>query len=236
MAHSSVRIAAAVALALASFSSIAQDITFSGISSDGLPVQGSISANTTQQASLQETLADGTRHNRFLLYPNGQFGIEGSWLVQVGAKAIGAYVEAYEHAGDIPIGPVVDAYLTPDGRSSLSLAWQAYPSCHGGCITTARIRLDLASGDGSLFGSSIDSGVFQRYASGSGFVSTLSEYGGQEPFTYRAESHFTLSAVPEPQSWLTAAIGLAGVALASRLRPARPGATRIGQGSGQLRS
>lgn len=216
MTHLSIRMAASWALALASLSSMAQDITFIGTSSDGLPVQGRIAANTTQQASLQETLADGTRHNRFLLYPNGQFGIEGSWTVNVGSRSIGAYVEGYEHAGDIPIGPVVDAYLKPDGRSSLSLAWEAYPSCHGGCITTSKIQLDLASTNGSLFGGSIDSSVFQRYTTGSGFVSTVSEYFGPEPFNYVAESHFTLSAVPEPGTAALALAGVAAIALARR--------------------
>lgn len=224
MAHATIRMTAALALTLVSLSSMAQDITFAGTSSDGLAVQGSISANTTQQASLHETLADGTLHNRFLLYPNGQFGIVGAWSVNVGAsETIGAYVEGYEHAGDTPIGPIVDAYLTPDGHSSLSLAWKAYPQCHGGCTTVSRIQLDLASTTGSLFGNSIDASVFQRYTSGSGFVSTVSEYGGPTPFTYVAESHFVLSAVPEPQTAWLALTGLGALAVAARSRATRPG-------------
>lgn len=210
----------AVALALAGLSCSAmaqpQDITFVGTSSDGLPVTGSISANTTQQPILQETLADGTLHNRFLLAPNGQFGITGAWNVKVGSRTIGSYVEAYEHAGDIATGPVVDAYLTSDGHSRLALAWEASPQCHGGCQSLDKIQLNLASTDGSLFGGQLDAGTFQRYTSGSGFVSSWSQYGlgPDEPVTYYDETRFTLSAVPEPGTALLALAGLAAVALA----------------------
>jgi hypothetical protein len=226
MTHApAIRIAATLALSLASLSALAQqppDITFVGTSSDNLHVEGRISANTVQQADLQETLADGTLHNHFLLAPNGQFGIIGSWHVQVGTRSIGSYDEGYEHAGDIRVGPDVDAYLGSDGHSRLTLAWDLYPLCHGGCSAHDTIRLDLQSTDASLFASSIDASTFQRYTSGSGFVSSWSQYGGgpDEPVTYYDEARFTLTAVPEPQSWTLALMGLAGIASVKARRQA----------------
>jgi len=185
-----------------------------GTSSDGLAVTGHIDANFSATASLQETLADGTLHNHFTLLANGPFDSLAGWNIWVG-PSLGFHAFDDGYAYNTLTGPEVDAYLSPDGRSSLRFDWAVRSPCHGGCIDTGTLHLELHSDTGSLFGAQLDSSVFSRYTAGTGHVTDVVEYFAP-PGTYTKQRSFTLSAVPEPQTTLLGALGLGVVLLASR--------------------
>lgn len=240
MNHAWIRTVAAWALALAAPWALGQTrVDLAGTSTDGLAVSGHVDANFSATATLQETLADGTLHNRFTLLANGVFDLMAGWQIQVGPSThFYAFDEDYAYV--TVGGPQVDAYLTPDGRSALSFDWAVQSPCHGGCISTGTLHLELSSTTGSLFGAQIDSSVFSRYTAGSGRVTDVYQYFGPEGGTTARESSFTLSAVPEPHTTLLAVLGLVAVLGHSYFRRASLGMPSMGHSAvptvGRVRS
>lgn len=228
MNHAGVRTAVAWALALAAPWATGQTrVDLAGTSTDGLAVSGHIDANFSATASLQETLADGTLHNRFTLLANGVIDFMAGWQIQVG-PGLGFYAFAEGYPYDPSGAPQVDVYLTPDGRSTLHFDWAVQSPCHGGCISNGTLHLDLSSDTGSLFGAQIDSGVFSRYTAGTGRVTDVYQYFGPEGGTYAKERSFTLSAVPEPHTALLGVLGLIAVLGHSYFRRASLGMPSMG--------
>lgn len=223
MSHAFIRLAAALVVAAGTSAAFAEDLDFKGTAADGRPVKLGFSINASATPFLSETLTDGTLHNSFLLAANGVQGIGGAWRLDAGSD-IGLYYgydEFYVY-GTAWGGPVVDAYLHPDGHSSLALEWSTGLECHGGCTRASKIHLDLSSSTGGLFTSAITSSVLQQYTSGSGVASWHEVYSNEwgVPMTRDTSLNFTLSAVPEPQAVMMALGGLVAVAGALRRRRA----------------
>ena len=224
MQSSLTKFAAAMALiAVVQAAQAAQppSIQFTGTSSTGEAVMGQLFIDGSVAPSIEETLLDGTKHNRFVLaHPIGDF--DGGWMVN------GIFSEdvSVSHPFPFQSGPGVDTYLTTDGRSSLRLDWVATQPCHGGCRSEAELHLSLNSATGSLFGSSlnINNNVLSGYDLGSGsvkYTSWFMETQDHAAYVDTKEMHYTLSAVPEPQAGLLLGIGLGMMGLVMNRRKHR---------------
>ncbi|RZI86306.1 MAG: hypothetical protein EOP38_01990 [Rubrivivax sp.] len=199
--------AATLGAALLSQQVHAELLTFNG-TDNGKTVAGTISADFSSAPLLTETLLDGRQHKQFSMDPQ-EFGIEGRFSVVIDGDTAnwwGGYFEGYEHGGGMQgIGPQVNSYLTPDGRSSLVLDWAIDSACHGGCSSWQSIHVELFSENASLFANRVDDALFHRYDSGHGFALSDSRYS--DGTSYHHETNFQLSAVPEASTALLAMIG-----------------------------